>query len=128
MKKKIFYLIGFITVFTINYLLKDIYDAKQIEELNQLHIISIIDNALSPFGLFLLLKFFFTLTYKFKNFAIIYAIIMTLELSLGYFYGNGHFDYNYLIGCLLGLGCVYILDYTVTKISSDKQQEQAANI
>jgi hypothetical protein len=50
---------------------------------------------------------------------------MTLELSLGYFYGNGHFDYNYLIGCLLGLVCVYILDYTVAKIRRDKQQEQS---
>jgi len=59
MKNKILYLIGFIVVFKINYLLKDIYDAEQIEELNQLHIISIFDNALSPFGLFLLLKFFF---------------------------------------------------------------------
>jgi|GEM_PF-3658643 len=59
MKNKILYLIGFITVFTINYLLKGIYNAEQIEELNQLHILSIFDNALSPFGLFLLLKFLF---------------------------------------------------------------------
>lgn len=126
MKNKILYLIGFITVFTINYLLKGIYDAEQIEELNQLHILSIFDNALSPFGLFLLLKFFFTKTYKFKTFAIVYGIIMTLELSLGYFYGNGHFDYNYLIGCLLGLACVYILDYTVAKVQSVKEDEKTA--
>jgi len=123
MKNKIYYLIGFIAVFTVNYLLKDIYDAKQIEELNQLHIISIVDNALSPFGLFLLLKFLFITRYRLKTFIILYAIIMTLELSLGYFYGNGHFDFNYFVGCLFGLVCVYILDYIVVKTSKNKQQQ-----
>lgn len=124
MKKKIFYLVGFIVVFTINYLLKCFYDHKQIEELNHIHILSIIDNALSPFGLFLLLKFFSSTTWKIKTFVIVYAIIMTLELSLGYFYGNGHFDYNYLIGSLLGVVCVFILDYISGKTQCDKQQEQ----
>ncbi len=50
---------------------------------------------------------------------------MILELSLGYFYGNGHFDYNYPIGCLLGLVYVYILDDLVAKAQSNNQEEQS---
>lgn len=124
MKKNIYYLLGFIVIVAINYLLKGVYDAKQIEELNQIHTLSIIDNVLKPFGLFLLLKFFSTKSWKFKTYAIFYSVIMVLELSLSYFYGNGHFDYNYLIGCILGLILVYVLDLTVHKIQNQKHNEQ----
>lgn len=125
MKKNIYYLLGFIVIVAINYLLKGIYDAKQIEELNQIHFLSTIDNALKPFGLFLLLKFFSTKSWKFKTYAIFYSVIMVLELSLGYFYGNGHFDYNYLIGCILGLILVYGLDHMLIKMQCEKQHKQA---
>jgi hypothetical protein len=125
MKKKILYLFGFIGVFVVSFLLKGTLDNKLIEQTNQIHLLGIIRSSLSVFGLFLLLKFFSSATWKFITFAIVYAIIMILELSLGYFYGNGHFDYNYLIGCLLGLVCVYILDYVVAKTQSDNQEEQS---
>jgi hypothetical protein len=51
---------------------------------------------------------------------------MALELSLGYFYGSGNFDYNYLVGCAVGLSGVYILDYTVVKVKSVKEEETTA--
>jgi hypothetical protein len=125
MKKSIFYLLGFIIVLVIDYFLKDLYDIAQVEQFNHMHALSVLDKALNPFGLFLLFKFFAPTRITFKAFAIMYAIIMALEFSVGYFYGSGHFDYNYLIGCFIGLLVVYGLELLIPKVEEEKQQEKA---
>lgn len=123
MKKRIFYLIGLLVVFTFNYLIKAHYDLELAERLNEINFFTIIDHALNPVGVFLLLKFFINKYWTTKTFTLFYLVIMILELTIGYYNGKNIIDYNYLIGTLLGIGVVFLIEWLTVAIKKENQNK-----
>jgi hypothetical protein len=110
MNKRYFYLIGFVIVILLNVVMRKYADPNYSDDLNQINLFKVIENALRPVGIFLLVSFFFKKDYKVSQFAIFILVMIIVESTFRYFNGKSLLDYNYLIGMILGLIPVYLID------------------
>jgi len=115
MNKRYFYLIGFVIVILLNVAMRKYADPNYSDDLNQINLFKIIENALRPLGIFLLFSFFYKKGFKVSQFAMLTLVMIILEYTFRYFNGKSLLDYNYLIGMLLGLIPVYLIDLVKQK-------------
>ena len=121
MKKKYFYLIGFIITLVLNYLIKNYSNLNYTENLNQVNIFEIIRHGLEPIVIFLLINFLFKKGIKIQPLAIFIFVLIIIESMIHYYKGKEIIDYNYTIGMILGLFLTFLIDLISNKVTYKPQ-------
>ncbi|WP_299527678.1 hypothetical protein [uncultured Lutibacter sp.] len=121
MKKNYFSLIGFAVILIINYALSHYIKQDFTENLNNIDFYKILKQSLHPPFIFLFIIFFSRNSLRATTFTLFIFGYMIIEFIFRYFNEKDIFEYNYIIGMIVGLILVFLIDWIKEKIVINKK-------
>ena len=126
MKKRIYYLIGFLTILVINYLVKEYLIQDSTKDINYINFYEILLETLSPIAFFLLISFFSPRKPKAVSVAGLLVFVMIIEIIMRYYGDKELINYNELIGLVIGSTLLFAFEWFENK-QTNKNEKQIAD-